>query len=245
MGIIRIKVLLIMLTMTTGLSTHALWDIPTQEPSGHESFDTALTRLYQLYNLSECTSQMQSYEYIAPLISQSFEENPALYTDYFQSLPMNSMVSELHLKDLYEFQFAKSKVLNDGKADSEMALNKSTFRYIVPGEPIPRDLLQFTLQKKNDGSEKRFVRWVSNYEGMHEGEVTWLKRKKVFADWKVENYGPYTVVIIEDKENNESLTLKLDKRIVETGKPAQWVLTEENQGIQFMDYFTGFCDSVE
>lgn len=48
---------------------------------------------------------------------------------------------------------------------------------------------------------------------MFDGEKSWLLRKKVIADWTMSElpFGGF-VVVINDKENNETLTLELQKK---------------------------------
>ncbi len=230
--------------------------IPGYTPSGNAQLDTALYRLHQLYHAPNCTSVNDSYEYIAPLLTEALEQDPTL-VEYLMTLHLSLPISELHLKDLYEYQLAKviayerlieqreRREIEFSQAEQlEFAMNDAIFRRVIPGEPIPRDILQFSWEKKDNGHVKREVRWVSNELGMYKGEETWLKRKLAFAPWEItqNKKGQYLIKIV-DVEFNETLNLVLEKKVVEEGRPAQWSLTDKEQGLAFHDYFTGFCDS--
>lgn len=251
---------LFLLTMTTIMSL-TCWAgnlIPGYTSSGSNALDTALFRLYNLYYVPDCTSTKDSYEHIAPLLTKALQSNPTL-VEYLTRLPLMAPISELHLKDLFEYQLAKIvawKNVVEYKGGQviplsieqrlEWALDDAIFRRLLPGDPIPRDILQFSREQDNKGTIKREVRWVSNYQGTYQGEETWLKRKRVFAPWNLsKNKDGQVVIKIVDQKNNESLNLILLKSVVEPGKPAQWVLTDSQAGLQFHDYFTGFCDDFQ
>lgn len=229
--------------------------IPGYQSSGSQTLDKALYRLHQMYHAADCTSVNDSYEYVAPLLTEALEQDPGL-VEYLMGLHLAMPISELHLKDLFEYQLAKvvayEKVIEQKEnreiAFSRMeqldfAMNDAIFRRIVPGEPIPRDILQFSWKKNDDGSVERTVRWVSNELGLYKGEETWLKRKLVFVPWEMNQneQGQYVVKIVDEKYG-ESLNLVLEKSVVEPGKPAQWSLTDSKNDMAFNDYFTGFCD---
>jgi hypothetical protein len=241
------------------IGAHAETIVPGLKPSGNDNLDTALNRLYQIYHIEKCQSIFESYEYIAPLLTEAISEDPHLVTDYIMKIPLRFPISELHLLNLYEYQIAKiqayEKVMEEKEGrdlkitpleQHEYALNDATFRMIVKGESVPRDILTFSYDQLADGKIERSVRWVSNYQGMYEGEMIWLLRKKVFADWSIQElpFGGYIVTVVDSK-NNETLSLELQKKVVEAGKPAQWTLTDAKQGFEFWDYFTGFCDDPQ
>lgn len=230
--------------------------VPGLVSSGNEKLDTAFNRLYKLAHNKKCTSIYESYEYIVPLITEAIEEDPYLVPNYIMKIPYNYPVSEFFLLSLYEYQIAK--ILAYEKVQEaetgrdltitplemhEFALNDATFRRTIKGEAVPRDVLTFSYEQKSDGSIEKTVRWVSNYEGLYDGKMTWLVRKKVFVEWSMQElpFGGF-VVVINDTENNETLTLELAKKVVEDGKPAQWTLIDTKKGFEFWDYFTGFCD---
>lgn len=232
--------------------------IPGYESSGNANLDSALYRLHQMYYASDCTSKNDSYEYVAPLITRALEESPELITDYVMPIPLRAPISEMHMQDLYEYQLAKvmayEKVLEKRQnrtiefsrlEQMDFALNDAIFRRKLPGENIYRDILDFTWRQREDGTVEREVRWVSNYQAMMKGEMNWLERKKVYVPWEISEQADGTIVVtVTDEKLNETLSLILEKKVVEEGKPAQWTLTDKAADVQFNDYLTGFCDSL-